>query len=584
MFRSIQWRIAIPYVLLILAAMGILGFYLVEFVRDARIRDLSAQLHDEARLIAEASLTLFSDPPGAAPDQLAKRLSERIEARITVIAADGTVLGDSHEDPSTMENHGDRPEVQEALATGRGESRRYSSTLRENMLYVAVPIVVGGNPVGVARVALPTTEVDTSARDLQRNVGIAMAIATACAALVAVLIARRTTRPIKTLTAAAKRMASGQLDQKIYPDTRDETAELASAFNEMAASLNVKMDALQTETNKLAAVLSTMADGVVMTDIRGTVILANKAAGNLFDFDPARAPGRRLAELIPDHEVSDLFKSHLRTGRQQAGQIEQLSKGRLLRLIVSPVSYHSAVGALLMFQDLTEVRRLQTIRQKFIGNISHELRTPLASIKAVVETLKEGGIDDKEVARTFLSSIETETDRMTQTVRELAELSRIETGQIKISPEPMSIPELVGEVMATLQPQAERKRVELSSRVAADTPMVLGEKERIGQVLTNLTHNAVKFTPAGGQVTISATPEEHSVTISVADTGVGILPKDLPHVFERFYKADEARASEGSGLGLAIAKHIIHAHGGEIWAESEPGHGSTFRFRLPRAT
>ncbi|MFO8101977.1 MAG: ATP-binding protein [Dehalococcoidia bacterium] len=581
MFRSIQWRIAIPFTFLILLSMGISGFYVVDFVRDERIDDLKSQLEGEALLIAEASLPDIENPSIEELDNLAEILGERIDARVTIIGNDGTVFGDSDEDPASMENHLNRLEVQEALSTGVGESQRYSTTVDDRLMYVAVPVEVNGTVLGVARVALSTTDVDNSVASLQRNVGIAIGVAAAFTILIALYIARSTTRPLKALTNAAKRISAGELEQTIYPETQDESAELAEAFNEMARNLKALFQDLSVERNKLAAVLDAMVDGVVMTDVSGTVVMANPAAGKMFGFEESAAAGRRLIEIIPDHEVDEIFRSYSSTGEVQVRQIEQVPKGRLLQVIVSPVAYHEAMGSLLIFQDLTQVRRLQSVRQNFIANISHELRTPLASIKAVTETMSEGLVNDPEMARQFLAKIDSETDRMTQMVRELAELSRIETGQMELQLAPLDINSVVEECISRLEPQIDRKQINLVRSLGQDLPGVRAENERIQQVLTNLLHNAIKFTPGGGEIRVSTVPEDDGVVVSIADNGVGISPDDLPHVFERFYKADKARSSEGTGLGLAIAKHLVQVHGGRIWAESGPEPGTTFSFKLP---
>ncbi len=582
MLRSIQWRITVFYVLLILISMGALGFFLVTFVEDKRIDDLRSQLEGEALLVGEASLSLLAD--GADPqeiDALANTLGRKIEARVTIVSTDGTVLGDSEEDPVVMENHSDRPEIEEALSGGIGSSTRYSSTVQGKMMYVAVPFGSGGSVQGIARVSLPVAEVEDASNQLIKTIGLAMGITTIVAILAAIYIARLTARPIRLVTEAAKRISAGKLDQQIYIDTRDETAELAASFNEMARNLNVKIGDLSTETNKLLAVLHTMDDGVVMTDVEGTIVMANPAAGKLFNFSPEKSAGFNLTKIIPDHEVNNAFRDYLRTGQPQSRQIEQVPSGKLLWMIISKLSYHDAAGALFIFQDLTEISRLQTTRQKFIANISHELRTPLASIKAVTETLNDGLVSDPEMAKTFLDKIDNEVDRMTQMVRELTELSRIESGQMELHPLPLDINALVQECISRMEQQANRKRIEIVKSLQNNLPEVNVESDRIQQVLVNILHNAIKFTPEGGRITVSTMQKDNGVIVSVADNGIGISPHDLPHVFERFYKADKARSSEGTGLGLAIAKHIIQAHGGEIWAESELEQGSVFSFKLP---
>ncbi len=254
---------------------------------------------------------------------------------------------------------------------------------------------------------------------------------------------------------------------------------------------------------------------------------------------------------------------------------------RFLRVIAIPIAAVKLKGALILFQDLTEMRNLQTMRREFVGNISHELRTPLAGIKAIVETLKDGAIDDKEVARDFLNNIDVEVDGMTQMVAELLELSRIETGRVKLNLEPVDINEVVEEAISRLKPQAARQQVALLTDLSKDMPPVQVDKERIRQVIINLVHNAVKFTPQGGKVTVYTGSQKDSVIVSVSDTGIGISSEDLSHIFERFFKADKSRSSSGTGLGLAIARHTVQAHGGSIWAQSEEGKGSTFSFSLP---
>ena len=582
MLRSIQWRITIFYVLLILISMGSLGFFLVTFVEDKRIEDLRSQLEGEALLAGETSLRLLDDGADQQEiDALADTLGRKIEARVTIVSLDGTVLGDSEEDPRDMENHAGRPEIEDALQTGFGSSTRYSSTIQGKMMYVAIPFSNSGSVQGIARVSLPVAEVEASTNQLITTIGLAMGITTIVAVLMAIYIARLTARPIRVVTAAAKKISAGKLDQKIYIDTRDETAELATAFNEMAQNLSAKIGDLSTETNKLLAVLHTMDDGVVMTDVEGTVVMANPAAARLFNFPAEKSAGLNLTQIIPDHEVNNAFRDYLRTGQPQSRQIEQVPGGKLLWMIISKLSYHDAVGALFIFQDLTEISRLQTTRQKFIANVSHELRTPLASIKAVTETLSEGLVSDPDVAKEFLIKIDSEVDRMTQMVRELAELSRIESGRTELQLVPLDINALVQECVSRLEQQANRKRIEIVQSLQGDRLGVKAESDRIQQVLVNILHNAIKFTPEGGRIMVSTLQKDGGVIVSVADNGGGISPDDLPHVFERFYKADKARSGEGTGLGLAIAKHIVQAHGGEIWAESELDQGSVFSFKLP---
>jgi two-component system phosphate regulon sensor histidine kinase PhoR len=583
-FHSIQWRITIPFVLIVLVSMGALGFYLVDFVRGSQINDLRSQLESEARLVAQASLPGFLASDRNELDTLAKTAGGQINTRVTIIARDGTVLGDSEHDPKTMENHATRPEVIQALASGVGASARYSTTLEQQMLYVAVPITVDGQVVGIARVALPLAEVEKSVNILIASVVLSMAIATLLVILAAAIIARRAAQPIKQLTQAARRIAAGELEQKIPVLTSDESGQLAKAFNDMSASLKDLVAEISDEKSKLVSILSNIADGVIMTDNEGRLLLANRAAERMFGFEERKVIGEHLIETVRDYEIDRTLKSCLETAKEHTAQLDFGPGKRFLRVIAVPLMTDGLTGSLLLFQDLTELRSLQTMRRELVGNISHELRTPLAGIKAIVETLQDGAVGDKKVAKDFLAKIDSEIDRMMQMVMELTELSRIESGRSDLKPEMVNLNSLVEEVIGRFKPQAERKSVALSSELFVDLPLVWADRDRIYQVIANLVHNAIKFTSANGRVIISTESSEGSVLVKVSDTGIGISKEDLPRIFERFYKADKARAGEGAGLGLAIAKHVVQAHGGNIWVESEEGKGSTFFFDLPFQT
>ena len=580
MFRSIQWRIAVPFILLIVVSMGILGIYLTNFARNSQLNNLRSHLEKEARITAEASLPAFLGQ-GSDLDALAKKLGGEINARITIIALDGKVLGDSMEDPSTMENHATRPEVKDALSSGLGESTRFSTTLGEQMMYVAVPVINQSKVVGVARVALPLIAVQNSVNQVTLIISLAMVTTTILAIVAAGLIARMTTHPIREITKASKRIASGELGQRIMVHAKDETGQLAQAFNEMSLNLSKLVGEISTEKTRLAAVLANMSDGIIMTDTEGKVILANKATENLFNFQEPNAISKPLIEVIRDHEVDEILKQCLRTGQEQTVQFESDISKRFLRAIAIPIAQGKLGGALLLFQDLTELRGLQTMRRELVGNISHELRTPLAGIKAMVETLEDGAIDDKEAAMDFLVRIDSEVERLAQMVSELTELSRIETGQVELRMAPMNINLIIEEVVAQLNPLAQRQQVTIATELATNLPVIRIDKDRIRQTIVNLVHNAIKFNHPGGRVAVSTKAERDSVTVYISDTGTGIPKDDLPHVFERFYKADKARTEGSSGLGLAIAKHIVQVHGGNIWAQSEEGKGSTFGFSLP---
>lgn len=579
MFGSLRWRIAIPFVVLILACMGGLSAYLLHSVKGNYLDNLRTQLTGQAQLVGDAMVPHLDGGQIESIDALAGRLGNKIDARITIIDADGMVLGDSEKDPRTMESHDDRPEVIEALSYGVGSSIRYSITLDCDMMYVAVPIVTNGEVAGIARVSLPLAEISESLGYINRMIVGGTAVAASVAILLALIISRSTTEPLKRLTQMSKRIARGKLDQKIRVTSRDEVGELAEAFNLMSTKLKEAVTLLTTERDKMAAILSTIGDGIFIVDGKNKVTMLNRTAEKLFKLSEEAAVGLSFIEIVRDHELDDTLQKCLKTREQQTGLVETEPRKQFLRVVATPLGN----GSLVHIQDLTELRRLETVRHDFISNISHELRTPIASLKVLAETLQEGAIDDKAVTQEFLHKINIETDRLAQMVNELSELSRIESGEVSLKLEPVDLGEVVRQVTERLRAQAERGGLSLEVDIPASLPEALGDEERVEQVLVNLLHNAIKFTPLGGRVTISTRVEGDSILVSVADTGVGISADDLPRIFERFYKADKARAGGGTGLGLAIAKHIVEAHGGKIWAESTEGRGSTFTFTLPIA-
>ena len=579
MFRSIRWRTAAAFVALILVCILGLSLYLSHFFEDSYLENLKVQLADQARLVADSGTSYVSSGQGAASDALAKRLGEQIDARITIIASDGMVLGDSDEDPAAMENHSDRPEVIDALVQGTGSSIRHSSTLGLDMMYVAVPVVDGGQVVGIARVSLPLTEIHDSVGHVNVTIAWTALVAAFLAILVAVQLSKVTVTPIKELTDVSRRMAAGQLDQEIDVTSVDEVGELARSFNLMAARIKEMVAIISTERDRLAVTLSNIGDGIVVVDGDSRVTLVNRAAETMLHIPKGDAAGRSFVSLVRDYELDNLLQRCLRTREQQTGMVETSPRKRALGVSATPLKENP--GCLLLIRDLTELRRLETVRRDFVSNISHELRTPLATLKALAETLREGALDDPLVAKSFLGKMNTEVDRLAQMVEELGELSRIESGEAPVQMEPFDAASTLEQAAARLRPQAERAGVRLDTSIPSDLPRAIGDREKVERVLVNLIHNAIKFTDAGGSITVSVETDGGSLRVSVTDTGVGIPADDLPRIFERFYKADKARSGSGTGLGLAIAKHIVEAHGGAIRAHSTEGKGSVFSFTLP---
>ena len=590
MFTRIQWRIAAGYVGLMALVLLALGLYLADFLRAQQLSALEAQLERQARLVAADAQHRLATAGAASLDPLAKQLGREIGARVTLIAADGTVLGDSDHDPATMDNHATRPEVLDALRTGSGLSRRHSATLEEDLLYVAVPMGREGAVPGVARVALPVLEVQEASNRVVAAVAGALAAAALPAVALAIVLARVTAGRVQALTRAARRLAGGELDQVIPVEGRDEVSLLARAFNDMAARLRAHIRAVEDERGRLAAILSHMADGVVIADRDGVVRLINPVAARLLRVAPGRAEGRSVMAVVRDHvlaaAVGEALAGDAAAGRPRLIELGPRGQRRALQAMASRIPSGEGTGerVLLILQDVSELRRAETVRREFVANVSHELRTPLAGLKALVETLEDGALEDPDVARDFLGRMHVEVDGLVQLVEELLELSRVESGQVALRTQPIDLAAVVAAGAERLRLQAERQGLSFAVHLPGDLSSVHADPERIQQVVVNLVHNAVKFTPPGGRVTVTAERRDGEVAVAVADSGVGIAPEALARLFERFYKADKARANGGTGLGLAIAKHLVQAHGGRIWAESAgKGQGATFTFTIPLA-
>ena len=588
-FRSIRWRIAFPYVILILLAMFALSVYLSVWVQNDYLHNMRSQLTSGGYLAGQAIETLLSQGGRLEilNDELARRWAKALGMRVTIIATDGRVLADSEEDSATMSNHLNRPEVQQALTTGAGTASRFSLTMGYDMLYSAVLFHRGADSaetVGVVRLAVPLSAIDASVNRLRYTVvGISLLTAL-CAIVLAFLIAGRTAHPVRQLTQVAERIAQGDMSARLLPTTRDEVGKLTVMFNWMAEELQEKISTLSSQRQRLAAILEHMADGIIITDEEGRVQLINRAAARLLGTTQNVAIGASFVQVVRDHELVEVWRQCDQWGEEQVDTVELERRSLFVRIAVTPIHEADKRSVLVVLQDLTQLRHLETVRRDFISNVSHELRTPLASLKALVDTLRDGALDDPPTAQRFLDRMETEIDAVTQIVDELLELSRLESGRVSFQMQPVAVPELVEPPVERLRPQAERAGLRLEVEVPPDLPAASADAARVRRVVSNLVHNAIKFTPTSGLVRVEATFDdgENEIVISVTDTGVGIPADDLPRIFERFYKADRSRQrGSGTGLGLAIARHIVQAHGGRIWVDSIEGQGSTFYFSLP---
>lgn len=571
--RTIRARFLLGSVVTILALLAVVSFTVPQIARDHEIDVLGARLAADAAIAGDLGRDAFRARDVDGLDALAHRIGADSQIRVTFVGVDGTVLGESDEDRRLMDNHATRPEVIPALAGATGRAVRHSATLDHDLLYVAVPVRDGDRVVGVARTALPLVAVDALAGRLLGSLATGAAAAALVAFALSWLVARAITRPIERITESAERIGDVPGDVS----GPEEVQRLAAALRRSAAQVRAEHAGAQAERDHLATLIDQLADAIFIADAEGRVQLANAAARATIG--GADLVGRRIVEVIRDHEALEAVAA-AKDGREHVAIVERSEPRRFLRVVARPLQDGQL---LVVVQDLTTLRRLETMRSDFVANVSHELRRPISSLKAMAEALEEGALDDRVAARDFVGRMHGEIDGLAQLVNELLSLAKIESGAEPLVLALRSPAQLLEEAARRMGPLAARAGVALLVE-RGDASDVRVDAGRIEQVLANLVHNAVKFTPRDGTVKLWAADEGGTVVFGVSDTGAGIDAADLSRVFERFYKTDRARSGEATGLGLAIAKHIVQAHGGTIEAASDgQGRGSTFRFSLPRA-
>ena len=541
--------------------------------------EIAHGLEREARLVA---LLLPAD--SLAWPEAARTLGQRIGHRITLIDPTGKVRGDTEFDRGSLaqlENHLTRPEVQAAIKGGGGDGggigrvERLSASTNERRLYVAV----AGGPPGLAVVRVSTTlaAVDSQVGRVQQAVALAGLTALLATAVFAWLLSREVARPLIQLGGAARSIAAGQPPS--FPQSRaPEVAEHILALRAMHEELDRRFAELRREREETATLIETMADGVLAADARGEIVTLNTAARRLLGYGAVeRLPA--LAELFHDKPVRALVDAIL-SGRE-AEPVDLALDNRAL--LVAGRALPNG-GALLVIRDVTDLRRLETVRRDFVANVSHELKTPLTSIAGYAETLTAevgAGTQSEQFAQTILSNAR----RMQRLVDDLLDLSRIESGRWQPTPQPVDIATLARETWAPFTDRARERRIDFTVTVAppGDGATLAADPDALRQILTNLFDNALRYTPPGGRIVVAAGPTKGGTLLTVSDNGSGITGQHLPRVFERFYRADPARSRDqgGTGLGLAIVKHLVEAHGGRVEAQSAPGQGTTIRMVFP---
>lgn len=573
----------VPFVVTFLLLLIALALSVRGTTRDSRADLLTDRLRAEVRLAAVAVAPLLQR--GASTDEIAALASVQatvLQARLMVLDGDGRVVADSAGSASGVQSPRAQVEVVTALRLGTGTAVRDVDGRGGRVIYAAA--AVPGTDPAVVHASLPL-EPSPSLGPSQRVAVVTVLVAVAVVVGVGIVLANRILRPIDELRDGFRGVAAGRLDVLIPTTTTRELDELGRAFNGMVRQIRASRDEEERARVRLEATLANLSDGVVVTDPAGGLVRMNGAAVHLLGLPSMPPAGQPFVQVSRDHELAALLEAALasKIGEPGLAEVHHARSRRIMEATAQRVAGTREPLGLVVLRDVTELRRLEGVRREFVANVSHELRTPLASIKALVETLEAGAVDDPDVAGDFLHRIVGEVDRLAALVDELLDLARLESGRVTLHAEAMDPKDLLERAAERLRSQTERSRLTLAIEVPPGLPAVRADRARVEQVVLNLLHNAIKFTPPGGRVTIAAVERDGSLEVSVRDTGVGVPEDELPRLFERFYKADKARRSEGTGLGLAIAKHIVQAHGGAIWAESRPGNGSTFRFTLPLA-
>ncbi len=585
------WKLGLTYGALLLVVLLAVQLYTARVIRSQAIRSANDQL---ASLL---SLTLANPPQSDDPAELRDWTGRaaRSGARVTIIDHTGRVLVDSEADADKMENHANRPEVQDAFAHGTGQSVHRSITFGRELVYRAQRYDRAGSDPIVIRLAVPLSQIDLSLVELRQRLLIATLVVLLSGGLVSFAFARMFAARVQRLQRFSQRIAEGDFRPLLREGPRDELSDLADSLNQTAARLDREIRLLSGERNRSSAILRSMVEGVAVIDAEERLVFYNRAFSEILIVDSANADGRPLIEVVRNSDLVGLIRRALRGDEGLQSDITMgITQTRSFSITAAPVKALDAPvsgreprvkpsGAVVVLHDVTELRRLERVRQDFVANVSHEFKTPLTAIQGFAETLLAGALDDPENNRRFLEIIRNHAIRLARLTNDLLKLARIEAGKMEVEFSSVGLLELIEGCTETTLLKANRKEITLEITVPPQLPAVRGDAALLHDVLQNLLDNAIQYTPAGGHISVIATAGPREAIITVADTGIGIPLADSERIFERFYRVDAARSREagGTGLGLSIAKHIVEAHGGKLWVESTVGQGSRFSFSLP---
>ncbi|NMO95482.1 two-component system histidine kinase PnpS [Paenibacillus lemnae] len=517
--------------------------------------------------------------------QKSKELQQLVEARVTFISNNGTVLGDSESEPQSMDNHALREEMVQAQKEGTGRTIRYSSTLGQDMIYVARPVSEGGFD-GYIRLSKSLVEANQGVRQGWMVMGAGLLVLFVLAALISYRIAAGLTSPLEKITRVARQITRLDYDARVDIQRKDEIGQLAHAINGMADSLQLQLKTIRDNESLLQSVLNNMTGGILMIRHDGLVMLINRAAEGMLGIRAEQLTGKNYREMKQHYELTMLIqeglehRTHFREERNLYFPVESTVRLDGVSMTQEDGSYR---GMLFHLQDVTDIRRLERMRSEFVANVSHELKTPLAAVKGFAETLL-GGVSDEKTSRSFLQIIYDESERLNRLIRDILELSKIESKRSAMEYSPIHLSTFFESMFEFMKPYADKKRIQLKMEVPEEL-FIEGDEDKLRQIFTNLLSNAVSYSQEGGRVQLTAEEmqEGDNLRFTVKDSGIGIPKKDLPRIFERFYRVDKARSrvSGGTGLGLSIVKHLVELHQGSIKVESEPGMGSSFIIEMP---
>ncbi len=571
MKNTIFYRLFLRYLLLIAALSSLIIIFSYIIIRSHYISWETTSLKNDTFMLKDEIMPLLEKNKTKEMDAFVKAMRRQIDTRITVIAPDGRVLADSEMDPALMENHKNRDEVKQALKNGIGKSMRFSYTLKDRMLYVAMPLEKNGKIIAILRVSVFLRQVNSLLEQLQKSIaGISLLIVILSLA-VSYFFARTFAGPINSLASGAREIASGNFGVKVPSEGKGEFKELADSFNNMSTEIKTLFEELNFRTEELDGVISSMKEGLLLADDKEKILMCNESFKKIAQDEAPE--GKRSWEVLKSMKFNDLFA---RSIKDKTSITEQIDINQRIYL-VSAAYLQNRNEIMAVFNDITEISRVEKIKKDFVSNVSHELKTPLTAIKGFVETM-ESSVDEEN--RHYLDIIKKNTERVINIVNDLLLLSELE--EKGIVEEKVDLMQSINTAIKLFEQKAKDKGIEITLKNEENIPMIKGDSFKLEQAFINLIDNAVKYTEKG-RITINLKNQDNNVTVEIQDTGIGIPEEHLPRIFERFYVVDASRSRKmgGTGLGLAIVKHIALLHRGEIKVDSRYGAGTKFILTLP---